>query len=51
MLFDKSDPACVRLQRLVQDEQRWLVVAMEELDVDDVVHDVGLDHSGQVEGV
>ena len=50
-VFPHGDPARVRLQRLVQDEQRWLVIAVEELDVDDVVHDVGLDHRGQVEGV
>ena len=39
------NPACVSLQRLIENEQRGLVVAMEELNVDDVVHGVSLDNS------
>ena len=50
-VFPDGNPACVSLQRLIEDEQRWLVVAMKELDVNDVVHDVSLDHSGQVKSV
>ena len=50
-VFPHSNPSRKSFQRFVEDKQGGLVVAVQELDVDDVVHDVSLDHCGKVEGV
>jgi hypothetical protein len=51
MLVVSTEAAGERLERLVEDEDGGLVVAVQELDVEDVVHGVRLDDGGQVQRV